>query len=38
VGVVKLPEGEEQVVEEAQKLRAVAGRCPVTGDLKVEDV
>jgi hypothetical protein len=36
VGEVKRIEGEEQV-EEAQKQRAVAGRCPGAGDLKVED-
>ena len=36
VGEVKHPEGEEQV-EEAQKRRAVAGRCLGAGDLKVED-
>jgi hypothetical protein len=36
VGEVKRPEGEEQV-EEAQKRRAVAGRCLGEGDLRVED-
>lgn len=35
-GEVKRPEGEVQV-EEAQKRRAVAGRCLGAGDLKVED-
>jgi hypothetical protein len=36
VGEAKRLEGEVQV-EEAQKRRAVAGRCPGAGDLKVED-
>ena len=36
VGEVRLLEGEEQV-EEDQKRRAVASRCPGAGDLKVED-
>jgi hypothetical protein len=37
VGEVKRLEEEEQMVEEAQKRRAVAGRCPGAEDLKVED-
>ena len=36
MGEVKRLEGEEQVGE-AQKRRAVAGRYPGAGDLKVED-